>query len=71
MFSYIVEHCFNDVSDELSCVFPVEKAKIEEQMNTLYKVVHMVNFSTSLQALMLLYQVMDSRYTYNLLIPIL
>ncbi|XP_069787062.1 CCAAT/enhancer-binding protein zeta [Narcine bancroftii] len=43
--------------------FPYSKmddGKIMEQMNTLFKVVHVVNFTTSTQALMLLYQVMDS-----------
>ncbi|KAK3593430.1 hypothetical protein CHS0354_020192 [Potamilus streckersoni] len=38
----------------------VDADYISEQMNTLYKIVHIVNFNTSLQALMLLYQVMDS-----------
>ncbi|XP_069118836.1 CCAAT/enhancer-binding protein zeta-like [Argopecten irradians] len=37
-----------------------EEQFISEQMDTLYKIVHLVNFNTSLQALMLLYQVMDS-----------
>ncbi|OWF52318.1 CCAAT/enhancer-binding protein zeta-like [Mizuhopecten yessoensis] len=37
-----------------------EEKFISEQMDTLYKIVHIVNFNTSLQALMLLYQVMDS-----------
>ncbi|XP_033730348.1 CCAAT/enhancer-binding protein zeta-like, partial [Pecten maximus] len=37
-----------------------EEKFISEQMDTLYKIVHLVNFNTSLQALMLLYQVMDS-----------
>ncbi|CAH1791855.1 unnamed protein product, partial [Owenia fusiformis] len=36
------------------------KLNIDEELNTLYKVVHIVNFNTSIQALMLLYQVMDS-----------
>ncbi|XP_007896659.2 CCAAT/enhancer-binding protein zeta [Callorhinchus milii] len=35
--------------------------KIMEQLDTLFKVVHVVNFSTSVQALMLLFQVMDSQ----------
>ncbi|KAL3875114.1 hypothetical protein ACJMK2_038048 [Sinanodonta woodiana] len=38
----------------------VDADYISGQMNTLYKIVHIVNFNTSLQALMLLYQVMDS-----------
>ena len=33
---------------------------IHEQMNTLHKIIHLVNFNTSLQILMLLYQIMDS-----------
>ncbi|XP_064621873.1 CCAAT/enhancer-binding protein zeta-like [Lineus longissimus] len=40
--------------------FATDKEKIGEQMNTLYKLVHIVNFNTSIQALMLLYQVMGT-----------
>lgn len=39
--------------------------KIKEQMNTLFKVLHVVNFNTSVQALMLLFQVMDSNQTIS------
>ncbi|KAM6405393.1 CCAAT/enhancer-binding protein zeta [Pluvialis apricaria] len=39
--------------------------KVKEQMNTLFKVLHLVNFSTSVQALMLLFQVMDSQQTVS------
>ncbi|CAI5770653.1 enhancer-binding zeta [Podarcis lilfordi] len=39
--------------------------KIKEQMNTLFKVLHLANFSTSIQALMLLFQVMDSNQTIS------
>uniref|UniRef100_A0ACB8GAP6 Uncharacterized protein n=2 Tax=Sphaerodactylus townsendi TaxID=933632 RepID=A0ACB8GAP6_9SAUR len=39
--------------------------KVKEQMNTLFKVLHVVNFSTSIQALMLLFQVMDSNQTIS------
>ncbi|XP_035177910.1 CCAAT/enhancer-binding protein zeta [Oxyura jamaicensis] len=39
--------------------------KVKEQMNTLFKVLHLVNFSTSIQALMLLFQVMDSQQTVS------
>ncbi|XP_062980353.1 CCAAT/enhancer-binding protein zeta [Elgaria multicarinata webbii] len=39
--------------------------KIKEQMDTLFKVLHLVNFSTSIQALMLLFQVMDSSQTVS------
>nr|XP_020643853.1 CCAAT/enhancer-binding protein zeta isoform X2 [Pogona vitticeps] len=39
--------------------------KVKEQMDTLFKVLHLVNFSTSIQALMLLFQVMDSRQTVS------
>lgn len=42
-------------------VFTVEADYINEQMNTLYKIIHTVNFNTSIQALMLIYQVMDAR----------
>ncbi|KAJ8309042.1 hypothetical protein KUTeg_013916 [Tegillarca granosa] len=38
----------------------VDSEYIHGQMDTLYKIVHIVNFNTSIQALMLLYQVMDS-----------
>ena len=39
----------------------VDRAAIEQQMDTLYKIVHIVNFNTSIQALMLLHQVTDVR----------
>ncbi|XP_054678787.1 CCAAT/enhancer-binding protein zeta isoform X2 [Grus americana] len=39
--------------------------KVKEQMNTLFKVLHLVNFGTSVQALMLLFQVMDSQQTVS------
>ncbi|XP_006135285.2 CCAAT/enhancer-binding protein zeta [Pelodiscus sinensis] len=39
--------------------------KVKEQMNTLFKVLHLVNFSTSVQVLMLLFQVMDSHQTVS------
>ncbi|XP_061172895.1 CCAAT/enhancer-binding protein zeta-like [Saccostrea echinata] len=38
----------------------MEADYISDQMNTLYKIIHTVNFNTSVQALMLIYQVMDS-----------
>lgn len=44
-------------------VYPYAKMKVDEiqgQMDTLYKLVHIVNFNTSMHALMLLYQVMES-----------
>ncbi|XP_078085710.1 CCAAT/enhancer-binding protein zeta [Mustelus asterias] len=44
--------------------FPYSKTddeKMMEQMDTLFRVVHVVNFTTSVQALMLLFQVMDSQ----------
>ncbi|XP_067844798.1 CCAAT/enhancer-binding protein zeta isoform X2 [Heptranchias perlo] len=44
--------------------FPYSKMddeKIMEQMDTLFRVVHVVNFTTSVQALMLLFQVMESQ----------
>ncbi|XP_038628048.1 CCAAT/enhancer-binding protein zeta [Tachyglossus aculeatus] len=34
--------------------------KVKEQLDTLFRVLHAVNFNTSVQALMLLFQVMDS-----------
>ncbi|XP_066532775.1 CCAAT/enhancer-binding protein zeta [Hoplias malabaricus] len=39
--------------------------KVREQLDTLFKVVHIVKFSTALQALMLLFQVMDSQQTVS------
>ncbi|MBN3301753.1 CEBPZ protein, partial [Amia calva] len=39
--------------------------KIKEQMDTLFKVVHLVKFNTAVQALMLLFQVMDSQQTVS------
>lgn len=44
--------------------YPYAKAgdeKIKEQLDTLFKVVHLVKFNTAVQALMLLFQVMDSQ----------
>ncbi|WAR19175.1 CEBPZ-like protein [Mya arenaria] len=38
----------------------LEERVLSEQLDHLYKIVHIVNFNTSLQALMLLYQVMDT-----------
>ncbi|XP_063079230.1 CCAAT/enhancer-binding protein zeta isoform X2 [Engraulis encrasicolus] len=48
--------------------YPYAKAgdeKIKEQMDTLFKVVHLVKFNTAVQALMLLFQVMDSQQTIS------
>ncbi|ELW63963.1 CCAAT/enhancer-binding protein zeta [Tupaia chinensis] len=39
--------------------------KVREQVDTLFKVLHAVNFSTSVQALMLLFQVMNSQQTIS------
>ncbi|XP_029351916.1 CCAAT/enhancer-binding protein zeta isoform X2 [Echeneis naucrates] len=39
--------------------------KVKEQMDTLFKVVHLMKFSTAVQALMLLFQVMDSQQTIS------
>ncbi|NXP77604.1 CEBPZ protein, partial [Ramphastos sulfuratus] len=39
--------------------------KVKEQMDTLFKVLHLVNFSTSVQALMLLFQVMDTQQSVS------
>ncbi|KAJ8270964.1 hypothetical protein GJAV_G00121250 [Gymnothorax javanicus] len=39
--------------------------KIKEQLDTLFKVVHIVKFNTAVQALMLLFQVMDSQQTIS------
>ncbi|XP_077408281.1 CCAAT/enhancer-binding protein zeta [Vanacampus margaritifer] len=39
--------------------------KVKEQMDTLFKVVHMVKFNTAVQALMLLFQVMNAEQTLS------
>ena len=39
--------------------------KVKEQLDTLFKVVHIVKFNTAVQALMLLFQVMDSQQTIS------
>ncbi|XP_041037850.1 CCAAT/enhancer-binding protein zeta [Carcharodon carcharias] len=39
----------------------MDDEKMMEQMDTLFRIVHVVNFTTSVQALMLLFQVMDSQ----------
>ncbi|KAK6297255.1 hypothetical protein J4Q44_G00318380 [Coregonus suidteri] len=44
--------------------YPYAKAgdeKVKEQLDTLFKVVHLAKFNTAVQALMLLFQVMDSQ----------
>ncbi|XP_070578508.1 CCAAT/enhancer-binding protein zeta-like [Ptychodera flava] len=43
----------------------VNDESINEQMNTLFRVIHIAPFNTGVQALMLLYQVMDSRQTMS------
>ncbi|XP_067681734.1 CCAAT/enhancer-binding protein zeta-like [Haliotis asinina] len=42
-----------------------EKSYLSEQLDSLYKIVHLVNFNTSVQALMLLHHVTDSRETLS------
>ncbi|XP_030626240.1 CCAAT/enhancer-binding protein zeta isoform X2 [Chanos chanos] len=39
--------------------------KVREQLDTLFKVLHMVKFNTAVQALMLLFQVMNSQQTVS------
>ncbi|XP_029965696.1 CCAAT/enhancer-binding protein zeta isoform X4 [Salarias fasciatus] len=39
--------------------------KVKEQMDTLFRVVHLVRFNTAVQALMLLFQVMDSQQSIS------
>ncbi|KAM3603557.1 uncharacterized protein V6R79_024729 [Siganus canaliculatus] len=39
--------------------------KVKEQLDTLFRVVHVVKFNTAVQALMLLFQVMDSQQTVS------
>ncbi|KAF5894166.1 CCAAT/enhancer-binding protein zeta, partial [Clarias magur] len=48
--------------------YPYTKAgdeAVREQLDTLFKVVHIVKFSTAVQALMLLFQVMDSQQSVS------
>lgn len=40
-------------------------AKVKEQLDTLFRVVHVVKFNTAVQALMLLFQVMDAEQTVS------
>ncbi|XP_049640251.1 CCAAT/enhancer-binding protein zeta [Suncus etruscus] len=44
---------------------PADDDKVREQVDTLFRVVHAVNFSTGVQALMLLFQVMNSQQTIS------
>ncbi|KAM9316709.1 CCAAT/enhancer-binding protein zeta [Gastrophryne carolinensis] len=39
--------------------------KVKEQLDTLFKILHVVNFNTGVQILMLLFQVMDSQQTLS------
>eukprot|EP00079_Xenopus_tropicalis_P025088 XP_012818209.1 PREDICTED: CCAAT/enhancer-binding protein zeta isoform X1 [Xenopus tropicalis] len=39
--------------------------KVKEQLDTLFKILHVVNFNTAVQILMLLFQVMDSQQTVS------
>ncbi|XP_075059437.1 CCAAT/enhancer-binding protein zeta isoform X2 [Mixophyes fleayi] len=39
--------------------------KVKEQLDTLFKIQHVVNFNTAVQTLMLLFQVMDSQQTVS------
>ncbi|KAG9471857.1 hypothetical protein GDO78_022505 [Eleutherodactylus coqui] len=39
--------------------------KVKEQLDTLFKILHVVNFNTGVQILMLLFQVMDSQQTVS------
>ncbi|XP_063773645.1 CCAAT/enhancer-binding protein zeta [Pseudophryne corroboree] len=39
--------------------------KVKEQLDTLFRIQHVVNFNTSVQTLMLLFQVMDSQQTVS------
>ncbi|XP_043840577.1 CCAAT/enhancer-binding protein zeta [Dromiciops gliroides] len=43
----------------------ISDEKVKEQLDTLFRVLHLVNFNTSVQALMLLFQVMDSHQTIS------
>lgn len=45
-----------------SFVFVEDSEKISEQIDTLYRIVHVSNFNISTQALMLLYQLLNYRY---------
>ena len=52
--------CINLCSKDI--FLPVDVEFLSNELENLYKIVHLVNFNTSIQALMLLYQVMDTRY---------
>uniref|UniRef100_A0A8C5QQE6 CCAAT/enhancer-binding protein zeta n=1 Tax=Leptobrachium leishanense TaxID=445787 RepID=A0A8C5QQE6_9ANUR len=43
----------------------IASEKVKEQLETLFKIVHVVSFNTSVQVLMLLFQVMDSQQTVS------
>lgn len=43
----------------------LEMATLEDQINTLYKIVHAPNFNISVQALMLLYHALDSASDFS------
>ncbi|KAG8444502.1 hypothetical protein GDO86_009605 [Hymenochirus boettgeri] len=43
----------------------ISNEKVKEELDTLFKIVHVVNFNTSVQVLMLLFQVMDSQQTVS------
>ncbi|XP_053314606.1 CCAAT/enhancer-binding protein zeta [Spea bombifrons] len=43
----------------------ISNEKVKEQLDTLFKIVHTVNFNTAVQVLMLLFQVMDSQQTVS------
>ena len=45
----------------LELFFSVEEKILSDHLDHLYRLVHIVNFSTSIQALTLLFQVMDTR----------
>ncbi|XP_053566993.1 CCAAT/enhancer-binding protein zeta [Bombina bombina] len=43
----------------------IASEKVKEQLDTLFRIVHVVSFNTGVQVLMLLFQVMDSQHTIS------
>ena len=58
---YHSQQCLVINNEAFFYLVSVEPEFLSTEMENLYKIVHMVNFNTSIQALMLLYQVMDTR----------
>ena len=44
------------------CVTSVDVESLEREIDTLYKTIHLANFNTAVQALMLVYHISTARY---------